>query len=227
MQSKPPYLAALIAVVVWFVTTAVPLEASPSLVNIGVGTRGKVVVTNARLVGGFTDSIVDAIESGVPITFTFQVELRQENDLWNDTLISTNTVNHTVKYDSLKKVYRFSEFGKGVRRKISTRNREGYQRLMLTLNDIPIAPIKRLASNEKYYVRIKADLETDRFWFPFNHLFFFLPFNNFDAAWAESSPLSIAPDLAFARDESSDKTQRRYKKEPGGTNNDVVRSFNK
>ena len=38
-------------------------------------------------------------------------------------------------------------------------------------------------TNEKYYIRVKANLETDRLWFPFNHLFFFLPFNDFDFGW--------------------------------------------
>ena len=130
---------------------------------------------NARLVGGFTNSINEAIESGVPVTFTFEIELRQENLLWNDTLISSNTVQHTVKYDSLKKVYRFSEHGKGIKRKIITRNKENYHKLMLTLDNVPISLTKHLDVNEKYYIRVKANLETDRLWFPFNHLFFFLP----------------------------------------------------
>ena len=181
---------------------------------------------NARLLEGFTDSIEEAIESGVPITFTFEAELRQVNDFWNDTLISSNTINHTIKYDSLKKVYRFTEFGKGVKRKIATRNKQKYQQMMLTLDNIPISSARRLNFNEKYYVRIKASLETDRFWFPFNHLFFFLPFDSFDAAWTESSPLSIDPDLAFARDITSDKGGGKNKSTFGGTK-DVIRSFNK
>jgi len=170
--------------------------------------------------------IEEAIESGVPITFTFEAELRQVNDFWNDTLISSNTINHTIKYDSLKKVYRFTEFGKGVKRKIATRNKQKYQQMMLTLDNIPISSARRLNFNEKYYVRIKASLETDRFWFPFNHLFFFLPFDSFDAAWAESSPLSIDPDLAFARDITRDKGRGKNKSTFGQTK-DVVRSFNK
>ena len=58
------------------------VEAAPSLVNIGVATKGKIVVINARLIEGFTDSIEEAIENGVPITFTFEAELRQVNDFW-------------------------------------------------------------------------------------------------------------------------------------------------
>ena len=214
-----------IIIIFLLVTNPVITEASPSVVNIGVGTKGKVVVMNALLVDGFNDSIMDAIENGFPISFTFIVELRQKNNLWNDTLISNNTINHKIQYDSLKKVYRFTESGKSVKRKIITRNKEKYQKLMLTLENIPIASTRRLTSNEKYYIRIKANLETDHMWFPFNHLFPYLPFNNFEASWAESSPLSINPNLAFSKQKLRNKTSRNKIKNSKEIN-PLVRSFN-
>ena len=226
MISKLKSLSAWLVIMISIHMGALTVESAPSLVNIGVGTRGKIVVINARLLEGFTDSIEEAIESGVPITFIFDVELRQVNDFWKNTLINTNKISHTIKYDSLKKVYRFTELGKGVKRKIATRNKQKYQRMMLTLDNIPISSARRLNFNEKYFVRIKASLEMDRFWFPFNHLFFFLPFDSFNAAWTESSPLSIDPDLALARDNSNLKDRNRNKSIFGGTK-DVVRSFNK
>ena len=39
---------------------------SPDVVNIGVGTKGKYVVMNARLIDGFTEKIQEAINNGVP-----------------------------------------------------------------------------------------------------------------------------------------------------------------
>ena len=97
---------------------------------------------------------------------------------------------------------------------------------MLTLNNIPIASTRSLDINEKYYVRVKADLDTERLWFPFNHLLFFLPFDDFDTTWTESSPLSIDPDMALARGELSGETRRQGNNKSKGINN-VVRSFNK
>ena len=44
---------------------------------------------------------------------------------------------------------------------------------MMTLKDIPLAPLYKLAPNEQYYVRVKAELEADEFFFPFNYLLFF------------------------------------------------------
>ena len=226
MESKTKILTAWLIIGVFTLMNAITLEASPSLVNIGVGTRDNIVVINARLLDGFTTSIEEAIESGVPITFTFETELRQVNNFWNDSLISSNTINHTIEYDSLKKVYRFTALGKGIKRKIATRNKQKYQQMMLTLKNIPISSIRRLGFKEKYYVRIKASLETNEFWFPFNHLFFFLPFDNFDGEWAESSPLSIDPDIAFAKRSKNDKDRSKNKISFEETKN-VVRSFNK
>ncbi len=197
------------------------LAESPDVVNIGVGTKGKFIVVNARLIDGFTESIKEAIENGMPMGLTFEIELRQDNTAWVDSLISSNKIRHKVQYDSLKKIYRFSELGKNVRRKKITRKGSRYQQLMLTLKDIPIVPIYKLDPNEKYYVRVKADLETDRFWFPFNYIFFFVPFSEFETSWAQTSPLAIDPDLELL------EQAKNTRKEINSTSKEVIRSFNK
>jgi hypothetical protein len=194
---------------------------SPDVVNIGVGIKGKYVVMNARLIDGFTEKIQEAINNGVPMGFTFEIELRKANTIWMDSLVSSNKVRHRIHFDSLKKMYRFSEFGKNLKRNIITRKKARYQRLMLTLEDIPIAPIYKLDPNEKYYVRVKADLETDRFWFPFNYIFFFVPFSEFETSWAQTSPLTIAPDLKLS------KEAKTPQKKEGLVSRDLIRSFNK
>jgi hypothetical protein len=194
---------------------------SPDVVNIGVGTKGKYVVMNARLIDGFTEKIQEAISNGVPMGFTFEIELRKANTVWMDSLVSSNKVRHRIQFDSLKKTYRFSEFGKNLKRNIITRKKARYQQLMLTLKDIPIAPIYKLDPNEKYYVRVKADLETDRFWFPFNYIFFFVPFSEFETSWSQTSPLSINPDLALSKEANAPQKKER----PIPRN--LIRSFNK
>lgn len=203
-----------------FAPTTFAFAASPNIVNIGVATKGKYVVMNARLIDGFTEKIIEAIESGVPMGFTFEIELRKENAAWVDSLVNSNTVRHKIQFDSLKKAYRFSEIGKNVRRKVITQKTSRYKKLMSTLKDIPIAPIYRLDPNEKYYVRVKADLETDRFWFPFNYIFFFVPFSDFETSWAQTSPLSIDPDIEFSKQAARSETRK------GKASRDVIRSFN-
>jgi len=223
-KNKRPDLISILVFAFFMLTLGLvsPVSAvSPDVVNIGVGTNGKYLVMNARLVDGFTEKILEAIENGVIMGFTFEIELRKDNTLWVDSLVSSNKVRHRVQFDSLKKIYRFSESGKIVKRKIITRKESRYQKLMLTLKDIPIAPIYKLDPNEKYYVRVKADLETDRFWFPFNYIFFFVPFSAFETSWAQTSPLSIDPDLELSKQAGGSNKKR------GAISRDVIRSFNK
>ena len=223
-KNKRPDLISILVFAFFMLTLGLvsPVSAvSPDVVNIGVGTNGKYLVMNARLVDGFTEKILEAIENGIPMGFTFEIELRKNNTLWVDSLVSSNKVRHRVQFDSLKKIYRFSESGKNVKRKIITRKESRYQKLMLTLKDIPIAPIYKLDPNEKYYVRVKADLETDRFWFPFNYIFFFVPFSAFETSWAQTSPLSIDPDLELSKQAGGSNKKR------GAISRDVIRSFNK
>ena len=219
--SKIKLISAVILIWV-FIFSPIPsvFAASPNIVNIGVGIKGKYVVMNSRLLDGFTEKIIEAIESGVPMGFTFEIELRKENTAWVDSLISKNTVRHKIRFDSLKKAYYFSESGKNVRRKVITRKASRYKKLMLTLKDIPIAPVFRLDPSEKYYVRVKADLETDRFWFPFNYIFFFVPFSDRETSWAQTSSLSINPGLEPRRQTAKSRTRK------GKVPRDVIRSFN-
>lgn len=219
---RPDLISILISAFLVTMVLVSPVAAvSPDIVNIGVGTKGKYVVMNARLIDGFTEKIQEAISNGVPMGFTFEIELRKANTIWMDSLVSSNKVRHRVQFDSLKKIYRFSEIGKNLKRNIITRKKSRYQQLMLTLKDIPIAPIYKLDPDEKYYVRVKADLETDRFWFPFNYIFFFVPFSEFETSWAQTSPLAIDPDLELSKEATRSRKERR------SVSRDVIRSFNK
>ena len=196
------------------------IAAGPSVANIGVSTKGNYIIMNAILTDGIEGKILDAIESGVPMTITFKIELRKQNSFWADSLVRANEISHTVQFDSLKKVYRFSEVGKNVKRKFITRKKDRYQKLMQTLMNIPVAPIYQLDPGEKYYVRVKADLEMDRFWFPFNYLFFFVPFNDYETYWSQTSPLILDQYKAASTEAFNKKS-----KEGRGLNH-VIRSFN-
>ena len=50
----------------FFILLSVPIPSvfaeSPNIVNIGVATKGKYVVMNARLIDGFNDKVLEAIE---------------------------------------------------------------------------------------------------------------------------------------------------------------------
>ncbi len=198
---------------------------SPTIKEISFGQSGNVLTLNAQLENGFNERILDAIDSGVPMTFTYHIELRKVVSFWKDQLVSSADVRNTVQYDSLKNLYRFSVLGKNVKRKIITRDKSRYKNLMLSLKKVPIASIYKLNPNEEYYLRVKADMETDRFWFPFNYIFFFVPFNDFDTSWAESSVLNVN-ELMYHEEDGFSLQSRNNDKRNSRALNHVIRSFN-
>lgn len=202
---------------------AAPAWADPTISKVSLNTGNKLITLDAELVDAFNEKIKEAIESGVVMTFTYDIELLKQSSGFSDDVVSKNRVTHTVQFDTLKKVYQFSSQGRSVSRKISTKSLEKYQKLMLTLKDIPIAHTYKLDPEEKYYARVKAEMEADGLWFPFNYILFFVPFNEFETSWAQSTPLTIQMDPAFGVEAPQKKSKPAI---PSNGVADGIRSFN-
>ncbi len=198
---------------------------APVMKEVQLQAKDQLVTMNGTLDDALTKEMIEALHSGVPLTFTYDVRLLRKASLYPDELISKNKVTQTVSFDSLKKTYEFSSEGINIQRKVVTKKPELYQELLLSLKDIPLSSINTLDPGEQYYVRVKAEMETDDgLWFPFNLLFFFVPFNEFETSWAESAAIQVDPNQGFPL-EANDK-----KKETSGLGtehvNDGIRAFN-
>jgi len=104
-------LKRLLLIMILWVSWAVPAMAKEAYLS-------DFVVTNTRdhllvyfgVNNCFTPEMNNAIESGIETTFTFFIQLYEKRDLiWNKKIADLE-VNHSIKYDSLKKIYtvRFS-----------------------------------------------------------------------------------------------------------------------
>jgi len=200
-----------------------PAWAKPTISKISFNTEKELITLNAELIDAFNEKIKEVIESGVAMTFTYEIELLKQSSIFGDEMVSQNKVTHTIQYDTLRKVYQFSSQGKNVNRKMTTKSMEKYQQLMLTLKDIPISHIFKLDPEEKYYARVKAKMEADGLWFPFNYLLFFLPFNEFETSWTQSTPLTLKMDPAFGMEASQKKSKPAI---PAKGVANGIRSFN-
>jgi hypothetical protein len=139
------------------------------------------VLVYARVTNCFTKEIEAAILAGVPTTFTFVVELYKERSYWLDSRIAQITVNHTIKYDNVKKL--FLVLADGEKEIVAFPDFEGAKRAMTDLNGIQIVPLKTLEKNAYYYVRIKAKLDKVRLPFHLEYVFFFVSFWDFETDW--------------------------------------------
>jgi len=176
-------LKGLLLIIIISVAWAVPAMAEDAYLS-------DFVVTNTRdhllvyftVNNCFTPEMNNAIESGIETTFTFFVQIYEKRDLIWDRKIADLEVNHSIKYDSLKKVYsmRFSEDNN---REITARTFEEAKKLMAQVVALKIVPMHQLKKGKRYQLQMMAQLDKVRLPFYLHYVLFFVSLWDFETDW--------------------------------------------
>ena len=121
--------------------------------------------------GAFSPKLLEAIHNGVPAKFIFDVSLLRSRKLIHDAAVSSRQLHHRVTYNALKKTYTFilGEGAKSIEKK-ETRSKSEMMDWMRELNGALIASDEALAPDARYYVGIRARLDSVDLIFPFNYV---------------------------------------------------------
>jgi hypothetical protein len=150
------------------------------------------VLLYLSLKGGFHEELLEAIESGIPITITYYMRLYRKRGLWFDEEVLSKTIKHLVKYDTLKKQYRVSEIN-GLFSNIKvTKHEPTMVQWMSEIEGQPLIPFHLLQPGEEYYVKAMADLKAVKSPFPLSHIPFLASLWDTGTPWTASSPFSIS-----------------------------------
>jgi hypothetical protein len=122
------------------------------------------------LVSFVTDAAVNteterAIQSGLPTTFTYDVELRRASTFWFDKLMGSARIAVTVRYDTLTRRYQVSLMQDGrVAESRSTESAEAVRRWVSVFQSLPLFSTRELRSNTEYYVRVRGRTSPRNTW---------------------------------------------------------------
>jgi hypothetical protein len=131
-----------------------------------VVTEGKVFASVAAP-STFTPDVRDAVQSGLPITFTFIVDLRRPSAVWFDHTVSSATVASSVKFDNLTGKYQVSHLSDGRVDWSKTTDKEDEMRAWATeFERVPLSDGASLEPNAEYYVRVRVRASPHRSFFP-------------------------------------------------------------
>jgi hypothetical protein len=176
-------LKSLLLIMILWVAGAVPAMAKEAYLS-------DFVVTNTRdhllvyftVNNCFTPEMNNAIESGIETTFTFFVQLHEKRDLIWDKKIADLEVSHSIKYDSLKKIYsvRFSEDNN---REVTARNFEEAKKLTAEVVALKVVPMHQLKKGKRYQLQMMAQLDKIRLPFYLHYVLFFLSLWDFETDW--------------------------------------------
>lgn len=151
-----------------------------------------VVVTNSRsavllygkVENGFTPEMLAALQNGIPVTFTFMVELYKVRRTWPDHQLAALEFDHTLSYDSLKEEYRIELQEKGGRT-TATQSLAKAQDLMSEVNGLQVISLARLEPNEEYLLKIKAKLSRKTLPLNIDELIPFWRLWDFETPWRQ------------------------------------------
>src|SRR5213593_986494 len=139
-------------------------EPDPDISVTPIARDGQVLVS-LDLSDGFSDEVRDAIQSGLPTTFSYEVELRRGATLFDRTIASV-TITATVRFDNLTRRYQMSRsFDGRVEDARPTDDPNVVKRWMTHFERIAVSTTSALEANGEYYVRVRAHTRPRNAWF--------------------------------------------------------------
>jgi hypothetical protein len=121
--------------------------------------RNDGIYVSFRVTQGFDDDIEHAIETGLEVTFRYNVELKRNRGIWFDSTVARREIRATVAYDNLTKRYKLTREVDG---KIDATeivpDVDAMRRFMTSFESLRLFDLADLAPNESYYVRVRGIL---------------------------------------------------------------------
>jgi hypothetical protein len=139
--------------------------ADPDLTVTPLARDGQVLIS-FELADGFTADVRDAIQSGLPTTFSYEVELRRATAAFFDRTIVSLTITATVRFDNLTRRYQISRSVDGrVEDAQPTEDLDAVRRWMTSFKGVSVLRTSALEPNAEYDVRVRAHTRPRNAWF--------------------------------------------------------------
>jgi hypothetical protein len=119
--------------------------------------RSEGIFVGFRVVDAFNEDIERAIETGLPVEFQYNVELRRPRGLWLDGTVARRVISTSVTYDNLTKRYKLSrEIDGKIDASEVVADPETMRRFMTTVGSLRLFDLSDLEPNDSYSVRVKG-----------------------------------------------------------------------
>ena len=114
------------------------------------------VLVSFELSDGVTPDVRDAIQSGLATTFSYDIELKQGEALFDRTIAQV-TISASVRFDNLTRRYQMSRAVDGrVEDARPTEDQDAVRQWLTRFDRVAISATTALEPNGEYYVRVRA-----------------------------------------------------------------------
>ncbi len=153
-----------------FLAAGVPLWGA-DIVDVISVVRNDRIIVSFQMTDAFSDEVESTIESGLPVSFLFTVQLKRVRTIWLNERVTTRNIRTTVTYDNLTERYMLSrEIDGEIQATDVVSDPEAMRRFMVTVESLDLFDTAMLEANGEYYLRLKGVIR-DR------NLFLFIPWD--------------------------------------------------
>ena len=110
-----------------------------------------------ELKNSLTTEMIDGLHSGIPVQFSFFVELEKVESNWPDDTLTSLEFSHSLTYDSLKQLYTV-ETEEISKKNHTVKTLDEALTLINEVNGLKIVALEELEPDQNYRLRVKADL---------------------------------------------------------------------
>lgn len=129
----------------------------PHFTDIIVTTSDTHLLLFGELQNSLTGEMVEGMHSGIPIKFSFFVELEKSKPNWPDEELALFTFTHRLDFDTLKNTYTV-ETEENNNHKMTATTLDEAAQMMNEINGLKIIELNQLKPEATYRIRVKADL---------------------------------------------------------------------
>ncbi len=138
---------------------------------------------NASIDFGFSDTALEALDHGVPLTIIFHIQVRRASAwLWEDSLLDQQ-LRYGIRFKPLSRRYEVYRLPGTTGRDFVTR--DAAIRALGELNDLQLVSQDALAPDEDYEVQIKAILDIEELPLPLRPMAYLRPSWQLSSGWSK------------------------------------------
>lgn len=131
---------------------------------------------------GINDEMLEGLHNGIPIHFTFWVELNKIEKNWPDLLLASMQFHHILTYDTLQENYRIETSERKQKSEFFPELSEAVK-AMNEINGLLVVDLSQLIPENSYQLRLKAMLYENILPMKLHHIVPFTSWWNVETDW--------------------------------------------
>jgi hypothetical protein len=152
---------------------------SPKITEVGGTVHAKTADVHFRLVNAFSPEMVEALKSGIEISFRITVEVERVFRNWFNQTVADIQYTQSIRYDVLSRVYRLQ---RGSQTEILPDVRAALDRM--TRFDVSVPVFGEITRGKHYRARVRARLDRVGLTEPLRSIVFFSSLWDVETDWA-------------------------------------------